>query len=319
MTGKPSGRRTHRCPPEHKHGLTSTCYGHGCGCDDCRAAAAQRQAARTKLIAYGRYESPNVDATLYREHLRRAVDLGIPVKRIAVMTGKNVRWLHDFLRDESRSISRANADIIAGIPLNPDLAAPTGQVKARGAVRRLRALQRQGWTLARLTAEASRRVGYHYFADLCRAGEGALITEATHAEVSALYDRLWDVRPWFANGLAADASRRTVERARRLGWAGPLDWDDIDADGGPARVEFVPRKEFVDVVVVELACGGRRPRRLSRAELRLVITELHSRQFGDPLIAERAGISDREVVRIRKHELGLPAVAYGVSVHRRVA
>lgn len=29
------------CPPEHKHGLTSTCYnGHGCRCDHCRDARA---------------------------------------------------------------------------------------------------------------------------------------------------------------------------------------------------------------------------------------------------------------------------------------
>lgn len=319
MTGKPSGRRTHRCPPEHKHGLTSTCYGHGCGCDDCRAAAARRQAARTKLIAYGRYESPNVDATLYREHLRKAVDLGIPVNRLAGMTGKHGRWLHDFLKDDTRLISRANADIIASIPLNPDLAAPTGQMKARGTVRRLRALQRQGWTMPRLVAEAGRPSGYHYFADVLRGGEDALITEATHVEVAALYDRLWSVRPSFANGLAEDASRRAVARARRRGWAGPLDWDDIDADVRPARVEAGSRKEFVDELVVEMACGGRLLRRLSWAELRLVIAELHRRQFSDPLIAERAGVSDREVVRIRKGELGLPAVAYDVSVQRRSA
>jgi len=32
------------CPPEHRHGVTATCYGsHGCRCEGCRAASSVRQ------------------------------------------------------------------------------------------------------------------------------------------------------------------------------------------------------------------------------------------------------------------------------------
>ena len=49
--------RTKLCPPDHKHGITPTCYRvHKCGCAECRAANTTRCYERKKLIAYGRYD-----------------------------------------------------------------------------------------------------------------------------------------------------------------------------------------------------------------------------------------------------------------------
>lgn len=307
--------RTVVCPPDHAHAANHNCYtAHRCACDDCLVAYSAYKARKAKLVAYGRW-NPRVPIETVREHMLYLRECGLGYKGVAHASGVSARTLPGIMTNpDQRFVSYRNASAILAVKPSLEAMAPGAVIPARGVQRRLRALVAAGWTQSAIAAELGHRVQ----------AVGALIWTAqqvmvkTHRSVAEVFERLSGM-PAPREGTARRGFEYSVALGRRERWAPPLAWDDIDNDPRPVRVERVSRLEFVDELVVELTCNGHRPRRLSHAELRLVIRVLHSRQFGDPLIAERAGISDREVVRIRKHELGLPAVAYGVSVHRRVA
>lgn len=78
MVGKRGTSRTYRCPPEHKHGKTGTCFNqHGCGCFPCVESRRVYQLERDRLVAYGRWEAGNsVDASGTRRRLRALAYMG---------------------------------------------------------------------------------------------------------------------------------------------------------------------------------------------------------------------------------------------------
>jgi hypothetical protein len=238
--------------------------------------------------------------------------------RIAELAGVNLGVVRHILWGTSSSSNRpaqsvraVNAEKLLAVPLDPDLNA---WLDPRGLRRRLQALAVQGWSFAKL----GERLGI-----TCEGVNQMLrsirVMQSSHARVVALFDELWDQVPPLESRYDRMVYARTRRWAARKGWVGPLSWDDIDHDEAPLEVDAGSDAEFVDELAVELACDGRAPRRLFHAEVRLVIAELHSRQFSDRLIGEFAGVSQDTVMRIRRDELGLPPVAYGESVHRRVA
>ena len=80
--------RTHTCPPDHKHGLTSTCYVvHLCGCRACMDGNARRRRDRYRLLAYGRYQDAHQPIEPIRQHLQALVDTGMIPERIAISAG----------------------------------------------------------------------------------------------------------------------------------------------------------------------------------------------------------------------------------------
>ena len=89
---------------------------------------------------------------------------------------------------------------------------------AAGTARRLQALAYMGHS-ARTLAEGL-GVPEHY-ARRVQSGLAATVPRALAADVSALYDALWDKRG------TSDASARM---ARRRGWCPPLAWDDDPGD-----------------------------------------------------------------------------------------
>jgi hypothetical protein len=316
------------CPPDHKHGTNHTCYvQHKCRCEPC---ADHHSAAQRKLIrdhakeAWGVRQPDWVDAELVRAHIRNLGSAGIGQPRLAELAGVDEKLLGRVLyghtnslgfHPPSRRVRRDTAEAILAIEATIENRHPLAPgLDARGTHRRIQALVMQGWS----TARQSQYLGVD-LTSVQKYLRKRTIQRRTHDRVVAMFAELWDKTPPLDTPGDRNSYVQAIRYAARRGWVGPLAWDDIDNDPKPVRAEPESRRDFVDEVVVELACNGHRPRRLSRAELRLVIRVLHSRQFGDPLIAERAGVSDREVVRIRKHELGLPPVAYGESVHRRVA
>jgi hypothetical protein len=108
---------------------------------------------------------------------------------------------------------------------------PLGKVEDRlhdatGTVRRIRALMRMGWTAAELATHIGGTKQ-----NVIQMTDGPWVYPATARRVAAVYDRLWNVVP------PGGRSVHTIGRAIRKGWAGPLDWDDIDNDTEPARVE----------------------------------------------------------------------------------
>lgn len=156
------GDNTYRCPTdssEHPHGNSSTCYLHGCKCDDCCEAARERQ--------------------FWYRNMKRAGKYKAPVK-----------------------------------------------VPSRGVHRRIRALATMGWScenVGELAGVSGARVRQWMQADT--------VSIETHDLVAAVFAELWSKRaPVTAH------TARTVNRARRFGWPGPLHWDDIDTDPEPVTL-----------------------------------------------------------------------------------
>lgn len=86
MPGKRGTARTYRCPPDHKHEATGTCFNqHGCGCFPCVEGRRVYQEQRDKKIAYGRWETDRtkVDATGTRRRVQALAFLGWCSKDIA--------------------------------------------------------------------------------------------------------------------------------------------------------------------------------------------------------------------------------------------
>lgn len=90
------------------------------------------------------------------------------------------------------------------------------KVSALGTQRRIKALNRWGYTREQI----AERVGWTQSA-LTRLLEQAVIYKETEAVVTRVYREL------VASGIPG-TSLKTRRRAEVAGWAGPLDWDDID-------------------------------------------------------------------------------------------
>lgn len=95
----------------------------------------------------------------------------------------------------------------------------TGFVPNIGARRRIQALMAIGWRHVDITAEMGTACGTRSHMVLHQVG--GWVTKATHDAVRAAYDAL-SMRP--------GPSQRTRDRARALGYAPPLAWDDDDLD-----------------------------------------------------------------------------------------
>lgn len=90
-------------------------------------------------------------------------------------------------------------------------------VDARGSQRRIRAMMRIGWPMI----ELEKRWGMGT-RTLSQVIDREQLTRAKAEKIRVGYDRL--------AYLGAGPSERTRAWAERRGWAGPMDWDDIDLD-----------------------------------------------------------------------------------------
>lgn len=111
-----------------------------------------------------------------------------------------------------------------------------------GAVRRLQALMRIGWS----RRELARRAGYKgdAFALILNSSRRP-ITVATHQRIADLFERL---------AMHPGPSQRTVEHAERMGWPPPLAWND--PDDPDERPDLTATDDLPDPVVVERILSG---------------------------------------------------------------
>lgn len=299
-----------RCPPDHKHGQTATCYvTHRCRCDVCRASNTHRQSQRRKLVAYGRYVPPDlVDTEPVRAHVRTISEYGIGINRLAEVTGVSRSTLNGLMhgtgkrrRDKvQRRISRTTAEKLLAVRPDISLMAIDAVIPARGARRRLQALVRQGWSQRRLARHLDMR--YAQLGYILHNTPG--ITVRMHIRIARLFDELWDkIPPHQATG-DLSAYNRSVNYGKAHGWHPPLAWDDIDLDDGPATVEHV-----TDDDALNRAINGEDVT-ITPKQRREAVEVLHGYGLNDLEIAARLHCSDRTVLRIRLHELGLTANAH---------
>lgn len=245
------------CPPSHAHAASTTCpTRHGCACASCRQAAAAYRHAR----ALGGRRT--VDAHVVRQHLDLLTRAGMVPACIARAASVPLRETYRLLRvDPSTRIRTATAaQILAVAPAAARRCSGDHLVAARGARRRLQALQFCGWSLAALSAETGLAA-----TELARVGRQQRIAHRIANIVALAYDRLWDAPPPTSTARARAASTRVRAYARSHGFRSPLAWDDIDGD-----LPAAPRgrgEETVDDVAIELHLRGE-PVPLHRGERR---------------------------------------------------
>lgn len=180
---------------------------------------------RERDIAYGRWQSGYVDAGPSRQHVLALRAAGMGRRRLAELSGVSDSVISVLINGRperetgpSRRIAAGNARAILAVPM-PDTAqlAPGARVDITGTTRRLRALVAIGYTQSDLagrigiTAENSTKL-FH--------SEGRVLA-ATALKVAKLYDRL---------SMTSGPSHSARDRARKLGWAPPLAWDDDTID-----------------------------------------------------------------------------------------
>lgn len=108
-----------------------------------------------------------------------------------------------------------------------------GRPTAIGTQRRLQALMTRGWSLQAIARAEGLRAP-----QLARALENrAVITPKLAADVSAAYDRLWNVEPPRRTEVERQLADAARDAARVGGWAPPLAWDDDQIDRPDAEPE----------------------------------------------------------------------------------
>lgn len=195
----------------------------------------------TRQHAYGTWESSLTDAQPARDHITALQAAGVSWKRLHELSGVPLSSIARIVigrteRGEgpAKQISReCEAKILAvTVPSVWWVKAAGSRVGDQtGTTRRLRALVAIGWS----QSELARRLGWSAAnAGTLFAGERQVQARTARA-VAALYDEL---------SMTPGGSSRAVNRAARLGWWKPLDWDDDELD----NPDWVPGTEDVSGV-----------------------------------------------------------------------
>lgn len=308
------------CPPDHTHGDKSTCYhSHRCRCRPCRDALAARERARRREQAYGTYKRARVSTEPSRNHLNDLRGRGMSLRTITRVSGVPATTLNtivwgttiDGVKTRSKTIAKTTADKILAVTFDLEALPDATKIDSRGTLRRLRALRRMGWTCESIGA----RIGFpgRRFRDI---HDGDFVTAETARYAVAAFDLLWDKEPPLRTPTERSMAARSRSLARRHGWPGPLDWDDIDADGEPPAEEDTD-EDGIDESAIESALAGHQVP-LTTAERQRCVVVLHAKRWSDGLIADHLRCSEKTVLRDRQ-QLGLPAIEQTELITRSAA
>lgn len=241
------------CPADHKHATATTCYiQHQCRCDGCVTDHNAREARRTRLKAYGRFDTGLVDAGPVRDHLLALAEYGIGYKRVAALAGVGVTGVRtiiwgrqdpgDRYGEIPKRVAREKAEAILSVQPVPENLGARQPVKAGPYVRRLKALVALGWSQSKIATELGRaRANFTYIADYDKAGSHrnrVTIGAGTALAIVELYDRWSNQRPPERDQREKIAAARSRRYAAEQGWPLPMDWEAIDNDfDRPAAVK----------------------------------------------------------------------------------
>ena len=185
---------------------------------------------RTRDTAYGRWQSTFVDAEPVRRHVLALRAAGMGRRRLAALSGVSDSVIHVLINGKpergtgpSKRIASRNAKAILAVPM-PDTRhlADGARIDITGTTRRLRALVAIGYT----QVDLSQRLGITAANSTPLFHHQRMVRAATALAVADLYDRL---------SMTAGPSQAARDRARRLGWAPPLAWDDDTIDDPEAK------------------------------------------------------------------------------------
>lgn len=229
---------THICPPDHKHGVTGTCYvAHKCRCAGCREGRRVYEADRLKRHRYGRFEDRYVDATPVRAHVKRLQAAGMGWKRISEVSGVGHTAISQLIYGRKgvesdprkgqtlKRIDRDKAAKILAVRPTPATLAREAHVPALGTHRRVKALARMGYSQQRVAAMIG--MSRPNFGRMMRSER---IENATALKIARVYRDCWNVAPSAVSRYEQAWIDRTKADALARGWAASLDWDNIDLD-----------------------------------------------------------------------------------------
>lgn len=227
-------------PDSHRpHGSRAKYNVERCRCRRCRNANRDGENQRIRLLAYGQYVPPYVDAGPVRAHLRYLQDCGMGLRAIAAAAGINRKTLQSILggrpergKGPRHAVTpRCAAALLAVEPSLDALGAHT-VISGIGTARRLQALAAAGWPLTHIAAEIGWTVQ----------NLRVLITAPTTMVKTArlvrdVYGRLWNVDP-ADHGASPGGITRAKQRAVQERWAPVGAWDDDTIDDPSARPDW---------------------------------------------------------------------------------
>ncbi len=238
---------------------------------------------RRRQIAYGRWQ-PRVSVDAAREHVDALIRAGLRPAQVAELAGISKGTVLNIMQPTT---GRIHADIehrvrAVAVPDRPgDVTADNALVPIVGARRRIQALVAYGYPQAHLARELDMSPQHTTMAALAgrpnrtAGATGQSITAKRDREIKAVFDRLQ---------LEPGPSDKAREYGRERGWPLPFEWDEdaIDnPDAQPARARWTPASRI--------------------AERREQVQELTSLGMPAWQIATRLNITERTVVRDRRH------------------
>jgi transcriptional regulator with XRE-family HTH domain len=241
-------KHDYTCPDDHKHATATTCYiQHQCRCDACVTDHNARESRRSRLKAYGRFDSGLVDAEPVRAHLLALAEYGIGYKRVAALAGVGVTGVRTIIwgRQEPgrrngeipKRVPRNKAEAILAVEPRLEHLGRRQSVKAGPYVRRLKALVALGWSQSKIAAELGiERANFRYIVEYDKAWQAQahrnriMMGAGTARAIVDLYDRWSNVRPPERDQREKIAATRSRRYAAERGWPLPMDWEAIDND-----------------------------------------------------------------------------------------
>lgn len=212
----------------HDHGTDARYRSDGCRCPACRTAHTRYEKGRRVLELAGRRAT--VPAAGIRDRVGALVNSGMSIRGIAREAGLGLLTVQRIADGRSVTVRVATAAAIDSVsPAILDYA----RVPALGAVRRLQALAVLGWSapalapLLDMNQDTVNRV---------MTGTPA-VAHTTDQAIRRVYRQLITQPAPTPDWHARTTIARNKAWARRNGWVGPLQWDDIDTDEQPATSE----------------------------------------------------------------------------------
>lgn len=170
-----------------------------------------------------------IDATEVRLHLATLQGAGWSLRAIAGASGASASALSPIARGEQERVTRKVAERVLAVKVGQVPSVASRQttepfVPRIGTTRRLQALLFMGWGHRQMREHAGG--GLNTAALLHQ--QGRWVTRTTHDKVAEMYRAL-------SHRQGPSSKARTY--ARQRGYAGPLDWDDIDLDVEPDQAD----------------------------------------------------------------------------------
>lgn len=267
-----------------RHGTMNAYANHKCRCETCRAHATMRARKIRKAKAYGQWEDPYVPAGPVRKHVQHLGAQGLGRKQIAELAGVTPsvviklvagRYGSELVQGQTTrpkhitKILKKNAEKLMAVEFDIDLVRGGTSVPSLGARRRVEALMCLGYSQS-FQAEYIGWQATNFSLMLKR----KTITADTHRAIVEMFDELQMIRRKSEDHYEKIGIARTLNTAKRLGYAPPMAWDDIDNDEAP--VEVAIDNELLDTVKVDLLLAGDKVV-FTKRERGLAIQELHRR------------------------------------------